>query len=128
MVSLYNYSRKTGSCPLLLVISIKKMNDKKSAKKPKIQPLGDRVLLRELEEKHSKTDSGIFIPETANADKDAKRGEVVAVGEGRFEEGKRIPPEVKVGDVVLYSWGDKMEIDGVKYVIVREGEISAVIK
>ena len=82
----------------------------------------------EIQEKHTKTESGIYIPEGANTDKDAKRGEVVAVGEGRMEEGKIIPVRVKVGDTVLYSWGDKMEIDEQKYVIVREGEISAVIK
>lgn len=96
--------------------------------KVKIMPLGDRVLLREVDEKLTKTDSGIFIPDSVDTNKDAKKGEVVAVGEGRYEDGKLIPIKLKAGDIVLYSWGDKMEIEGEKYVIVREGEISAVIK
>ncbi len=105
-----------------------KKAENKAGGNSKIKPLGDRVLLLEVEEKTTKTDSGIYIPETSDADKGAKRGEVVAVGEGRYEDGKIIPVKVKVGETVLYSWGDKMEIDGEKYVIVREGEISAVIK
>lgn len=95
--------------------------------KAKIKPLGDRVLLREVEEKHTKTESGIFIPESADMDKGAKRGEVVAVGEGRWEDGNRVPVSVKVGDEVLYSWGDKIEVGGEKFILVRESEISAII-
>lgn len=108
-----------------------KQKEKKAAKAEnnfKIKPLGDRVLLREEEITTTKTDSGIYIPDTVDNDKGAKRGTVVAVGDGRYEDGKTIPVKVKVGDTVLYSWGDKMEIDGEKYVIVREGEISAIVK
>lgn len=96
--------------------------------KVKIVPLGDRVLLREVEEKSTKTQSGIYIPENVDSDKGAKKGEVVAVGEGKYEDGKLIPIRLKAGDVVLYSWGEKMEIEGERYVIVRESEISAIIK
>ena len=100
----------------------------KKEQKHKILPLGDRVLLKEVDEKATKTTSGIYIPDTVDTDKGAKRGEVIAVGEGRYEDGKLVPVRVKVGNVVLYSWGDKIEVDGEKYVIVREGEISAILK
>ena len=112
------------------------MAKKKTAKKPsqkavknfKIMPLGDRVLLKEAEETHAKTESGIFIPETVDADKSTKKGFVVAVGEGKYEDGKLIPIKLKVGDKVLYTCGDKIEVDGEKFTIVRESEISATIK
>ena len=115
-------------CTDLLALFLTNMAPKKVHAKEKIQPLGDRVLLREEEIKHTKTDSGIYIPETVDADKSTKRGTVVAVGEGKYENGKLIPIRLKKGDVVLYSWGEKMEVDGEKYVVVRESEISAVIK
>jgi chaperonin GroES len=58
----------------------------------KIQPLQDRVLIREhSDDKEKKTSSGIIIPVTVNEEKNGKRGEVVAVGPGRIEEGKKIP-------------------------------------
>ena len=105
------------------------MSTKKGGSKSKIVPLADRVLIKEMsDEKETKTQSGIYIPETVDTDKGAKRGEVIAVGEGRREEGKIIPVRLKVGDTVLYQWGDKIEIDGMKYVLVRESEISAIIK
>ncbi len=109
----------------------------KPAKKPapiqkvaefKVKPLGDRVLLREVEDVTTKTESGIYIPETANNDKGAKRGKVIAVGDGKYEDGKRVPMSLKPGDTVLFSWGENIEVDGEKYFIVRESEISAIIK
>ena len=100
----------------------------KKEEKIKIVPLADRVLLREIEEKVAKTDSGIYIPETVETDKGAKRGEVVAVGEGKWEDGRRVPVAVKVGDEVLYQWGDKIELNGEKFMLVREAEISAIIR
>jgi chaperonin GroES len=97
--------------------------------KPKIQPLGDKVLIKESSAENTarKTDSGIFIPDTVKEDKGAKKGKVVAVGEGKFENGKFIPVSVKAGDTVLFQWGDKINIDGEEYYIVRESEISAII-
>jgi chaperonin GroES len=93
-----------------------------------VVPLHDRVLIREhQQEEGTKTTSGIYIPETVREDRGAKRGEVIAVGAGRLEEGKRIPLEVKKGDVILFSWGDKVQIDGTEYFLVREGEISAIL-
>jgi chaperonin GroES len=95
-----------------------------------LMPLADRVVIKEIgdEEKEKTTKSGIIIPVTVHEDKGAKRGEVVAVGSGKYENGAHVPMAVKSGDSVLYSWGDKVKIDGVDYVIVRESDIIAIIK
>lgn len=95
----------------------------------KITPLHDRVLIKEdTENKEKKTASGIIIPITVNEDKEGKRGEIVAIGKGKIEDGKIIPLSVKVGDQVLFQWGDKIKIDNEEYYIVRESEIMAIIK
>lgn len=95
----------------------------------KIKPLQDRVLIKEdLETKEKKTSSGIIIPVTVNEDKGSKRGEVVAVGPGRHEDGKLIAPSVKAGDRVLFQWGDKVKVGDEEYYLVRESEILAVIR
>ena len=52
----------------------------------------------------------------------------MAVGEGRFEEGRLIPVKVKVGDTVIFQWGDELKIDGENYQIVGESSILAIIK
>lgn len=95
----------------------------------KIIPLQDRVLIKEDgESKEKKTSSGIIIPITVNEDKGSKRGTVVAVGEGRIEDGVMIKPRVKVGDAVLFQWGDKIKHEDAEYYLVRENEILAIIK
>ena len=95
----------------------------------KVRPLYDRVLIKEsLESVEKKTSSGIIIPITVNEDKGSKSGEVVAVGPGRTEDGKRIEISVNVGDKVLFQWGDKIKVDGDDYYMVRESEILAIIK
>jgi chaperonin GroES len=65
---------------------------------------------------------------TVNEDKGSKRGEVVAVGPGRVEEGELVKPLVKEGDTVLFQWGDKVRIGEEDYYLVRESEILAIIK
>lgn len=87
-------------------------------------PFGDRVLVKPVA-KEERTASGIIIPDTVSADKggENKRGRVVAVGEGRYEDGKLIPMRVKVGDDVLFQWGEKVEIDGTEHYIVSETNI-----
>jgi len=95
----------------------------------KITPLGDRVLIQITEESSvNKTKSGIIIPETMKDSHGARKGEVIAVGEGRRENGKLIPVVVKKGDKVLFSWGDDMKIDGIEYQLVSELNILAIIK
>ena len=98
---------------------------------PNLRPLGDKVLIRPLsdEELGAKSPSGIIIPETIDRDK-ADRGEVVAVGPGRWDEDgeKRIPLGVKTGEKVIFQWGDKIEYQGTTYYLVGESNISAVIE
>lgn len=99
--------------------------------KPNLRPLGDKVLIRPLteEELGTRSPSGIIIPDTIDRDK-ADRGEVVAVGPGRWDEDgeKRIPLGVTEGDKVIFQWGDKIEYGGVNYYLVSESNISAIIE
>jgi chaperonin GroES len=89
-----------------------------------VQPLGDRVVVR-VSEAESVTASGLVIPETA-ADR-PQRGTVVAVGAGRFEDGKRVPMLVAEGDEVVYSkyGGTEVTLDGEDLLILRESDILA---
>ena len=106
------------------------MTKKGDTKGLNITPLGDRVVVRTLkgEKGEKKSAAGIIIPVTAEEDK-ADRGKVVAVGEGRTDnDGKLIPMKVKVGDNVMFQWGDKITIDEEEYFIVSESSILAIIK
>lgn len=94
-----------------------------------LSPLSDRIVVREMKaDDAKKTQSGIYLPETMKEDRGAKRGIVVAIGPGRFEDGKLIPMQVKVNDHVLFQWGEQITYQGEEYSIVRESEISAIIK
>ena len=103
---------------------------KQADTKVHVRPLGDKVLIRPLsdEELGTTSPSGIIIPETVDREK-TDRGEVVAVGPGRFDEdGKnRVPIDVSVGDKVIFQWGDKIEYQGTEYYLVSESNISAVL-
>jgi chaperonin GroES len=91
------------------------------------RPLGDRVLVRALEESEQKV-GGIIIPDTAK--ERPQRGEVIAVGDGRrTEEGKRLPMDVKAGDKILYGKyaGTEINMDGEDFLILGETEILAKI-
>lgn len=95
------------------------------AKKFVISPLGDRVVVKPSEkEGEKKLASGIIIPETVDKEKPAK-GEVVAVGPGKYDDGKKVPMQVKVGDVVLFSkYGyDEVKVGGEEYYILSESSI-----
>jgi chaperonin GroES len=108
---------------------LKLMKEQKNNIARKIKPLADRVLIKEdTESKEKKTSSGIIIPVTVNEDKGSKRGEVVAVGPGRVEDGELIKPSVKEGDTVLFQWRDKVRVGEEDYYLVRESEILAIIK
>ena len=89
-----------------------------------VTPLHDRVLVRRLEEKET-AKGGIIIPDTAK--EKPQEAEVMAVGAGKIEKGKRIPVDVKVGDRVLFGkyTGSDIEIDDQEYLILREDEILA---
>lgn len=100
--------------------------------KKEIQPLGDRLLIKPLEQKgEAKTASGIFIPGKENNEKH-ERGEVVATGPGRLNaEGKRVPLDVSKGDLVWYKRGydaEDVEVGGVEMVLTSEGNVLAVEK
>jgi chaperonin GroES len=102
----------------------KEKGGKRSAR---IVPLGDRVLVREITRDEAKTAGGILLPQSADAERDTKRGVVVAVGDGKLVDGKREPISVKVGQTVLYTWGDAITVDGEKYTLIRDGDIAAVL-
>jgi len=92
-----------------------------------IKPLGDRVVLRAIE-REEKTASGILLPDTAK--EKPQEAEVVAVGPGRYEEGKLVAVDVKVGDRVIFSKyaGTEVKYDGNEYLICRESDILAVVE
>jgi chaperonin GroES len=89
-----------------------------------LQPLGDRVVVQAIEAEQV-TASGLVLPDTA-AEK-PQRGKVLAVGEGRFEDGKRVPVSVAEGDEVIYSkyGGTEIKVDGEDLLILRESDILA---
>ena len=98
----------------------------KTSSSVKVAPLADRVVIKALEETESMR-GGLYIPDTAK--EKPQQGEIVAVGPGRFDEGKRVPMDVKVGDKVLYGKysGTEVTIDGEQYLILRESDVLAVI-
>ena len=94
-----------------------------------VKPLADRVIVKEEEKDEvKKTDTGILVPNSNEKDANSRRGEVVAVGPGRYgDDNELLPMTLKVGDKVVFQWGEKMRIDGVEYYIVREGDILGII-
>jgi chaperonin GroES len=93
----------------------------------KIQPLSDRVVVKALDEAEQMR-GGLYIPDTAK--EKPQQGEIVAVGPGKMsDEGKRIAPEVEVGDKVLYGKysGTEVTVDGEEFLILRESDVLAVI-
>ena len=92
----------------------------------KVQPLADRVVVKPREDAEQMR-GGLYIPDTAK--EKPQQGEVVAVGPGRFEEGNRVPMDVKVGDKILYGKysGTEVTVDGEQYLILRESDVLAVV-
>ena len=92
----------------------------------KLKPLGDRVLVRPVEEEET-TASGIVLPDTAK--EKPQKGQVLAVGDGRWdEEGeRRIPLDVSEGDEVLYSkyGGTDIVVEGEDLLVLRESDLLA---
>ena len=92
------------------------------------RPLGDRVLVKRVEEEE-KTKGGIIIPDTAG--EKPSQGEVIAVGPGaRDEAGKLVPIDLKKGDRVLFGkWsGTEVKIDGQELLIMKESDIMGVLE
>lgn len=96
--------------------------------KMSLKPLADRVVIEPTEEEEV-TALGIVLPETAK--EKPQKGKIIATGPGkRDEQGKIVPMDVKVGDVVLYAKyaGTEVKVDGDKNVIVlRESDILAIV-
>jgi len=92
-----------------------------------LKPLEDRVVVKPIEEEET-TISGLVIPDTAK--EKPTEGEVMAVGPGRFEDGNRVPMDVKVGDRVIYSkyGGNEYKYKAEEYVILQARDIYAVIE
>ena|SRR5215207_6775910 len=98
----------------------------KSATGVKVNPLADRVVIKALEEAESMR-GGLYIPDTAK--EKPQQGEIIAVGPGKYEDGKLVPMSVKVGDKVLYGKysGTEVTIDGEQLLILRESDVLAVV-
>jgi chaperonin GroES len=92
----------------------------------KVHPLADRVAIRPLEETEMMR-GGLYIPDTAK--EKPQEGEIVAVGPGRYEKGERVPPELKVGDRVLYGKysGTEVKIHDEDILIIKESDVLAKI-
>ena len=94
----------------------------------KIQPLGDRVLVKPIENKETKR-SGLIIPDTAK--EKPQEGKVVACGKGKLtEDGHVIPMDVKAGDLILYGKysGNEIKIDDVEHLIMHQDDILGILK
>jgi chaperonin GroES len=95
----------------------------------KLKPLGDRLLVRPVEEEET-TASGIVLPDTAK--EKPQKGKVLAVGDGRWDEDgeKRIPLDVSEGEEVLYSkyGGTDITVEGEDLLVLRESDVLAKIE
>jgi len=91
----------------------------------KLQPMGNRLVVKPMQSEE-KTKSGIYLPDTAK--EKPQEGKVIAVGPGRVtDEGKRIPMEVEVGDIIIYAkyGGSEIKLDDEELIIMREDDILA---
>jgi len=94
-----------------------------------IKPLADHVLIEPLKQEE-KTKSGILLPETVEKER-PEQGKIIAVGSGkRAEDGRIVPLEVKVGDVVLFTkYGpNEVKVDDKEYLIAKEDDILAILE
>ncbi|WP_116138317.1 co-chaperone GroES [Trinickia diaoshuihuensis] len=93
-----------------------------------LRPLHDRVIVKRLDQE-TRTASGIVIPDSAAEKPD--QGEIVAVGPGRRgDDGKRIEPDLKVGERVLFGKyaGQPVKVDGNELLVLREEDVVAVVQ
>ena len=93
----------------------------------KLVPLGDRVVLKQLEAEET-TKSGIVL--TGQAKEKPQQAEVIEVGPGGLVDGKEVKMEVAAGDKVIYSKyaGTEVKLDGEEYIVVRQSDILAIVK
>lgn len=110
---------------------VKKKPTQSIVRKTGIVPLGDRVLVKpftEAEVAEKKNDFGIILPDAVSKEKSAQ-GKVVAVGEGKYVDGKLVPVRVVVGDRVFFSKYsyDEVEYGGEEFYLLKEENVLAVI-
>ena len=94
-----------------------------------LKPLGNRVVIKPLEEDEQLSAGGIYIPDTAK--EKPQEGEVVAVGEGKvLDSGQKVAMSVKAGDRILFGKysGTEVKLDGEEYLIMREEEVLGVLQ
>jgi chaperonin GroES len=94
----------------------------------KLRPLSDRVIVKQSEAE-TKTASGIVLPDSAK--EKPTKGKVIAVGPGKFDDnGKRMEIGLRAGDTVYYGKysGTDVEVDGEKFVILRETDVLGVLE
>ena len=93
----------------------------------KLVPLGDRVVLKQVEAEETTT-SGLIL--TTSAQEKPQEAEVIAVGPGGMVDGKEVTMQVKPGDKVIYSKyaGNEVKLEGEEYIIVRQNDILAVVE
>src|SRR4051812_36464132 len=94
----------------------------------KIRPLSDRVVVKAMDAE-SKTKGGIVIPDSADKDKPIK-GTVIAIGNGKYTDGKLQPLQVKVGEKVLFGKyaGTSVKLEDTEYLVMREEDIMGVLE
>ena len=93
-----------------------------------VRPLHDRIIVQRIEEGEQKI-GGIIIPDSAK--EKPQQGKVIAAGTGKAkDDGKRIPLDVKAGDLILFGKysGQEIKLDGEEYLIMREDEVLGVIE
>lgn len=94
-----------------------------------IVPLGDRVLVKPLEEGTDQAKGKILIPDTAK--EKPQEAKVIAVGSGKtLENGKVVAPEVKAGDIIIFGKysGSEVKVDDKEYLIIDADDILAIVK
>jgi chaperonin GroES len=95
---------------------------------PKIRPLADRIVV-EPKETEAKSAGGIVIPDSADKDK-PMRGKVLAVGAGKYHDGKTQPLSVKIGDEILFGKyaGTSIKLDNREFLVMREDDVMGVLE
>jgi chaperonin GroES len=93
-----------------------------------LKPIGDKIIVEVVDEPQTST-GGIILPDTAK--EKSQRGKVIAVGSGRIlDNGQKVAPEVKVGDIVVYAkyGGTEFKMDGAELMILSERDIHAIVE
>lgn len=101
-----------------------------STNTPNIRPLHDRIVVKQ-KEVETKSAGGIYIPDTADSAKEKPmQGKIMAVGKGKYYDGKLQPLDVKVGDDILFGKyaGTPVKISGNEYLIMREEDVMGILE